>query len=32
MNRLTQSSGVVLTSDVVECNCLDDCLIDHDNA
>ena len=32
MNRLIQSSDVILTSDVAECNCPDDCLIDHDNA
>jgi hypothetical protein len=32
MNRLVRSSDVVVTAEVVECNCPDDCQVDHDNA
>jgi hypothetical protein len=32
MNRLTRSSNVIVTAEVVECNCLDDCQVDHDNS
>jgi len=32
MNRLIRSSDVVVAAEVAECNCPDDCLIDHDNA
>jgi len=31
MDRFTRSSGgVVATAEIVECNCPDDCQVDHD--
>jgi len=32
MDRLIRSSDVVIAAETVECNCPDDCLIDHENA
>jgi hypothetical protein len=32
MNRLLRSGDVVTTAEVAECNCPDDCLVDHENA
>jgi hypothetical protein len=31
MDRLNRSDSAV-DGEVAECNCLDDCLVDHDNA
>jgi len=31
MNRLIRSSEVIVTAEVAECNCPDDCEVDHDN-
>jgi hypothetical protein len=32
MNRLFQFDGSPPTSESAECNCPDDCLVDHENA
>jgi len=32
MNRLVRSSEVMSTAEVAECNCPNDCLVDHENA
>jgi hypothetical protein len=32
MNRLIRSSEVVVTAEIAECNCPDDCEVDHDNS
>jgi hypothetical protein len=32
MNRLLRSSDVISTAELAECNCPDDCLVDHENA
>ena len=32
MNRLIRSSDVIVTAEVAECNCPDDCEVDHDNS
>jgi hypothetical protein len=32
MNRLIRSDEVMSTGELAECNCPDDCLVDHENA
>jgi hypothetical protein len=32
MDRLLRSNDVISTSELAECNCPDDCQVDHENA
>jgi hypothetical protein len=32
MNRLLRSTDGTSTAELAECNCPDDCLVDHENA